>query len=83
MFISSALYSLEDDWTDIVEGHANLSEQLKYSITYILQLCAFLIDHFTFTLNLICFTFTYHWDFLLSLSSHIVEGHAKLSEQLK
>ena len=41
MFTSSALYSLEDDWTDIVEGHANLSEQLKYSITYILQFSRF------------------------------------------
>ena len=40
MFTSSALYSLEDDWTDIVERHADLSEQLKYFIQS---------PHFTFT----------------------------------
>ena len=65
MFTSSALYSLEDDWTDIVEGHADLSEQLKYSITHILQL-----SHLSFFLTL-----TWNFDFLLSLLFSISYFH--------
>ena len=38
--VEEALYSLEDNWTDIVERHADLSEQLKYFIQS---------PHFTFT----------------------------------
>ena len=60
MFISSALYSLEDDWTDIVEGHANLSEQLKYSITPTLHFC-FFSPLFTFTFLKSIFPFHFHF----------------------